>query len=223
MQRAIRSIVCKSNLQRWSGGFPAGPPPPPPRTTLVRKVFQSIQQLSPFTITSVRPNRPQVHQLAANTLSTFYVSLGGASVKYLTAVVSPAGVSRFSCEAQKAGSEEVAVGINIFKAGSDPPLLADSECPDWLWGLAEAPLTLGQLQRKGDAQLEIPLVRLPAICLVMRQNIRHHLRAFNIALQYCTGITRFDLRPLYGPSEHAPAPKGLVRRFGLDMGATSAR
>ena len=55
-------------------------------------------------------------------------------------------------------AEETAVGVNIYKAGSDPPLPADSECPQWLWDLAEPPLTLGLLQRKAVGELDVPLV-----------------------------------------------------------------
>lgn len=78
----------------------------------------------------------------------------------MNSATSSTGVSRFSSEAQAAvpEGENIALGINIYKAGSDPPLLADSECPAWLWTLAEPPLTLGQLQRKADQDLDIPLV-----------------------------------------------------------------
>ena len=55
-------------------------------------------------------------------------------------------------------AEETAVGVNVYKAGSDPPLPADSECPPWLWDLAEPPFTLGLLQRKAVHDLDVPLV-----------------------------------------------------------------
>jgi len=49
------------------------------------------------------------------------------------------------------------VGVNIYKAGSDPPIPADGDCPPWLWDLAEPPLTLGLLQRKSVNELDVPL------------------------------------------------------------------
>ena len=55
-----------------------------------------------------------------------------------------------------------AVGVNIYKAGSDPPLPADGDCPPWLWDLAEPPLTLSLLQRKAVTELDVPLVRCTA-------------------------------------------------------------
>ena len=65
----------------------------------------------------------------------------------------PAACAGFSTES------ETAVGVNILKAGSDPPLPSDSDCPPWLWNLAEPPLTLGLLQRKSVNELDVPMVR----------------------------------------------------------------
>ena len=78
----------------------------------------------------------------------------------------PAASTGFSTES------ETAVGVNIYKAGSDPPLQTDSDCPPWLWNLAEPPLTLGLLQRKSVNDLDVPMVRC-TVHLVMRQHARH--------------------------------------------------
>ena len=44
-------------------------------------------------------------------------------------------------------SSTTATGINYFKTGEDPPLKDDSEYPDWLWTIAEPPLSLFTLER----------------------------------------------------------------------------
>ncbi|CAI5949767.1 unnamed protein product [Closterium sp. NIES-64] len=51
------------------------------------------------------------------------------------------------------------VGGNILKAGSDPPVLPDSEYPEWLWTLLDRHAPLSELKRKriedmGMAELE---------------------------------------------------------------------
>ena len=48
-----------------------------------------------------------------------------------------------------------ATGCNIFKNGSDPPILPDSEYPDWLWKLATPGATLKELERKGPDNLDM--------------------------------------------------------------------
>lgn len=45
-------------------------------------------------------------------------------------------------------SSEVATGVNIYKKGQDPPILSDSEYPEWLWELEKKPKTLKQLQQQ---------------------------------------------------------------------------
>ncbi|KAK9810561.1 hypothetical protein WJX73_000799 [Symbiochloris irregularis] len=59
------------------------------------------------------------------------------------------------CRGMCAGSStETATGINILKAGSDPPLRPDSEYPEWVSRLAEPPITYAQLQRQLEGQKE---------------------------------------------------------------------
>ena len=45
-------------------------------------------------------------------------------------------------------SSEVATGVNIYAAGSDPPLLPDDQYPEWLWALEQRPKTMKQLQQQ---------------------------------------------------------------------------
>uniref|UniRef100_A0A061SFU4 Large ribosomal subunit protein mL54 n=1 Tax=Tetraselmis sp. GSL018 TaxID=582737 RepID=A0A061SFU4_9CHLO len=45
-------------------------------------------------------------------------------------------------------------GCNIFKDGSDPPILPDDQYPSWLWELATPGPTLNELERKGPDSLE---------------------------------------------------------------------
>lgn len=44
--------------------------------------------------------------------------------------------------------EKAVLGANIKKDGADPPVLADSEYPDWLSGLLDKKPALSELQRK---------------------------------------------------------------------------
>jgi Mitochondrial ribosomal protein L37 len=46
---------------------------------------------------------------------------------------------------------KVATGVNIYQAGSDPPLPSDEECPDWLWELSKKPKTAKQLHEEARA------------------------------------------------------------------------
>jgi large subunit ribosomal protein L54 len=48
-------------------------------------------------------------------------------------------------------SAQVATGVNIYQKGQDPPLLPDSEYPDWLWELEKKPKTLKQLKVQAQA------------------------------------------------------------------------
>ncbi|KAK9824119.1 hypothetical protein WJX72_007889 [[Myrmecia] bisecta] len=50
-------------------------------------------------------------------------------------------------------STEIATGINIHKSGSDPPLKADAEYPDWVWALSKPDISLYALKRKGEKNL----------------------------------------------------------------------
>lgn len=44
--------------------------------------------------------------------------------------------------------EKAVLGSNIRKDGSDPPILADGEYPDWLYHLLDKKPALSELQRK---------------------------------------------------------------------------
>eukprot|EP00246_Nothoceros_aenigmaticus_P002691 TRINITY_DN13539_c0_g1_i1.p2 TRINITY_DN13539_c0_g1~~TRINITY_DN13539_c0_g1_i1.p2 ORF type:complete len:141 (-),score=22.70 TRINITY_DN13539_c0_g1_i1:228-650(-) len=54
----------------------------------------------------------------------------------------------------------VTLGANIGKEGRDPPVLADSEYPGWLWSLLEKPASLSEMKRKMEKvdpeQMELP-------------------------------------------------------------------
>ena len=41
----------------------------------------------------------------------------------------------------------MATGVNIYQRGSDPPLPADDDCPEWLWSLTDKPKTSKQLHQ----------------------------------------------------------------------------
>jgi len=110
----------------------------------------------------------------------------------------PAAYVRFSTES------ETAVGVNIYKAGSDPPLQTDSDCPAWLWNLAEPPLTLGLLQRKSVSELDVPMVRCTAQSL-MRQ---HSLRCSTL-----TGCGRRQIRQMVLAQKETRL--GLERRASI--------
>ena len=43
------------------------------------------------------------------------------------------------------------MGINIQKAGTDPPLKADSDYPEWVSQLSEPEPTLTELKRRVEA------------------------------------------------------------------------
>jgi len=47
-------------------------------------------------------------------------------------------------------SKDTVNGINILKAGQDPPIQPDSEYPDWLWDLTQRDPTIEELLRKHD-------------------------------------------------------------------------
>jgi large subunit ribosomal protein L54 len=47
-------------------------------------------------------------------------------------------------------SADVATGVNIYQKGQDPPLLPDSEYPDWLWEILKRPKTLKQLREEAQ-------------------------------------------------------------------------
>ena len=49
---------------------------------------------------------------------------------------------------------ETAVGINIQKAGADPPLKPDEEYPVWVGQLTEPAITLLEINRRRDARAE---------------------------------------------------------------------
>lgn len=44
--------------------------------------------------------------------------------------------------------EKAVLGANIKKDGSDPPILADGEYPDWMYHLLDKKPALSELQRK---------------------------------------------------------------------------
>jgi hypothetical protein len=48
-------------------------------------------------------------------------------------------------------SKDIVTGLNLLKKGSDPPLKADEELPEWLWALAEPGKTLNELKRAEEA------------------------------------------------------------------------
>ena len=63
--------------------------------------------------------------------------------------------SRHAHAGLAAMSSEVATGINIAKAGSDPPLRPDSELPEWLWPMARPGKSLSELRRaQGELEFE---------------------------------------------------------------------
>lgn len=47
-------------------------------------------------------------------------------------------------------SREVASGVNIYQAGSDPALGPDEQYPDWLWKLLDKPKTIKQLHQQAQ-------------------------------------------------------------------------
>ncbi|EFJ10560.1 hypothetical protein SELMODRAFT_128071 [Selaginella moellendorffii] len=49
----------------------------------------------------------------------------------------------------------VVLGANIFKEGSDPPIHADSEYPDWLWTLDKPLPPLSDLKRRDFKSLKL--------------------------------------------------------------------
>ena len=51
-------------------------------------------------------------------------------------------------------------GCNIYKNGSDPPILPDAEYPEWLWKLATPGATLKELERKGPDNLDMDEVNI---------------------------------------------------------------
>jgi large subunit ribosomal protein L54 len=53
----------------------------------------------------------------------------------------------YSCHAGSATDPKVATGVNIYQRGSDPPILPDSEYPEWLWGLVDKRKTIKQLHQ----------------------------------------------------------------------------
>ena len=54
-------------------------------------------------------------------------------------------------------------GCNIYKNGADPPILPDSEYPDWLWKLATPDATLRDLERTGPDNLDMDEVNFTAL------------------------------------------------------------
>lgn len=57
--------------------------------------------------------------------------------------------------------EKAVLGANIKKDGSDPPILADSEYPEWLSGLLNKKPPLSELQRKKpESMVDDELIRL---------------------------------------------------------------
>lgn len=61
-------------------------------------------------------------------------------------------------------SKEVITGLNISKGGSDPPLKADEEYPEWLWQLAQPERTLGDLRRADGSTLGFDEVNRTSHC-----------------------------------------------------------
>ncbi|KAK9867814.1 hypothetical protein WJX84_000683 [Apatococcus fuscideae] len=55
----------------------------------------------------------------------------------------------------EAGSKSVP-GLNIKKSGSDPELKEDSEYPDWLWELSKRDISLYELNKQNEEDLEFP-------------------------------------------------------------------
>lgn len=56
-------------------------------------------------------------------------------------------------------SHSVATGLNITKAGSDPPLKDDKDLPEWVWGLAQQERSLADLRRASQDSLDFEEVR----------------------------------------------------------------
>lgn len=57
--------------------------------------------------------------------------------------------------------EKAVLGANIKKDGSDPPILAHSEYPEWLSGLLDKKLALSELQRrKPETMADNEVIRL---------------------------------------------------------------
>ena len=60
-------------------------------------------------------------------------------------------------------SKEVVTGASYVKGGSDPPLLPDSDYPDWLWDIMMPKEPLFSLQRKLGPERNIETIPLPEV------------------------------------------------------------
>ena len=49
-------------------------------------------------------------------------------------------------------------GLNIKKSGSDPELKDDSEYPDWIWNLSKRDVSLYELNKQDEDEIDFPQV-----------------------------------------------------------------